>query len=335
MSQAGFAVTAIAVIWLTFDARSKALIRIDYDAERGRWEDVLRTAARLSHYPIATRLQINRALSHTGRLTSDLFAFPQQSGLDLLPSLKAGLDVCTPLSDTLLELGQVNLAEHMAHEALEVRGGRPWLLERLALINILKDRPLAARVFLNRLAKVPFWHVRAGRLLEALDKDPALTARPDLAKVRESMVKSDIADHQFRTEDLLRQSVQANRRNRMAIEFLLANFLLTLQVDQVVQNVKLIEGLTMGRTDMPRHLEEAILIHQRIKGGRSVDLQGWQLRDDTVRRFERFQEIIDRNQGQTAGLDRILARGFGDTFWYYYLYGQTRGPRSLTRRTQP
>ena len=170
-------VLAATTLGLRRETGRRHLNRLQAAAEGEDWRGVLNAATHLTYLPPAARLQLVRALYHLGRLNDDLFTFPQQSGVDLLASLSDGLAVCLPLSDTLFELGQINLAEHYAHEAMEVRGERPELLWRLARINLVKERPQAARVYLNLLSQTPFFRGRAARWLGSLDRDPTLRPR--------------------------------------------------------------------------------------------------------------------------------------------------------------
>jgi hypothetical protein len=232
--RAALGALAAAVFVGTFDFQRRALLRIQSAAERRDWPRALAAAAPLRTLPVPARLQVNRALFHTGRLTNDLLKFPQPAGADLLSSLADGPDVCLPLCDTLLELGQVNLAEHYAQEAVEVRGEQPAVLWRLAQINLVKERPLAARVYLNVLQSVPFHRIEARRWLRLLDRDPGGGTVEGIAQLRAVRTRSDMVEYYFPTEVLLRQLLQANRQNKMAAEYLMAQQLLEQRTGRVV-----------------------------------------------------------------------------------------------------
>ena len=317
-------VVAVGVLALTFDSSHRAIAQIEWAAQQGRWERVIKTARGLRGRPgPATRLAIHQALFHTGRLTEDLFKFPQQKGTDLLPSLRDGVKVCAPLSDTLIELGQVNLAEHYAHEALETTGERPRLLWQLARINVLLDRPRAARVFLHRLRQVPFHREEAGRRLRALEADPTLATEPDIARVRPLRATTDQAESHLPTELLLRQLLQSNRRNRMAFEYLLAHYLLTDQPDAVVGQLEALGGF--GSWQTPRHIEEAMLVHLAAQGDVEPEVGGRRVSADTVRRHRELGARLSQHGNRLTGLETQLARKFGDTYWFYRLFGATFG----------
>lgn len=320
----------------TADTDRRVQLEIEWRAQQGRWEPALEAARRLRVRPApTTRLAIHQSLCQTDRLTRDLFTFPQWQGADLFPSMREGLSICGPLSDTLLELGQVGLAEHLAHEALENIGERPHVLWQLARINVLQDRPRAARVFLNRMRQIPFQRAKAQQRLEALDADPTLAGELDIARVRSVQVTTDDAESGIDTESLLRQLLQSNRRNRMAFEYLMAHYLLTDRTEPLVQSLRTLDDF--GIREMPRHLEEALLAHLSAKGDGTTEAAGRRASAGTVRRFAQFQNRLSQNGGRTAGIEMPLAREFGDTFWFYRLFGATFGsaPPGFTADSRP
>jgi hypothetical protein len=275
---------------------------------------VLTVAAGLQALSPASELRLHLALYHTGRLLQDLFSFTNHTIWTLLPDLRHGLNVCRPQSETLLELGQINVAEHFAHEALEYEGDRPDLLRLLGHINVLKDRPKAARVFLSSLHQVPFHRQWAASRLRDLESDPGLSGDRELAQARSRMVSTDQVHIDLPSELLLRQLLEANRTNKMAFDYLMAEYLLTRQLDKIAEAAGRFSQF--GYSGIPLHCEEAILLYSQTKEGTQVDLQGLSIRPETLRRFQQFREAA---RNENAEGRRALARDFGDTFWFHYL----------------
>jgi hypothetical protein len=314
---------ALAGVALGFDPERRALLQIQAGGHRGDWRRVLEAAGRLQDLPPAARLQVNRALFHTGQLTRELFAFPQRAGLPLFGSLADGLELSGPLSETLLELGQVNLAEHYAHEAVEVRGERPELLWHMARINLVKQRPDAAKVFLRRLRQIPFQRARADRLIESLRRDPTAADEPEVASLRSHLVTVDLLERVFPDDVILRQCLQSNPNNRMARDYFLAHLLLSRKLDELMKEISR-EG--SGSAPLPRHLSEAVLAQARSRNV-SLDelLPGRWVDADTVDGFRRFLEA-GPGQGQSpAARESALAGRFGHTYWFYLSFGRNPG----------
>lgn len=307
-------------IGLAFDDAAKSLREIRYYAARQEDQRVLDAARQLPTLSAEAEVRLHLALYRTGRLAEDLFSFAGQRGWQLLPSLNRGLLACRPQSETLFELGQVNVAEHFAHEALEHEGNRPEILRLLARINILKDRPQAARVFLNLLREMPFQQEWAGSCLRELAVDPRLPKDAELARIRAWMVTTDLPHDGMPVESLCQQALHRCRQNRMAFEYLMAHLLLSRELDKLVQELKRLDDF--DGAGLPRHYEEAILLYRRLHEGKTVDLRGRQIRPETIRRFEQFQRTLDRQDVPSTETRRGLDRDFGDTFWHYYYFGK-------------
>jgi hypothetical protein len=322
-------VVAAVVLWLTFDSQTKLLGSIKLAALEHKWESVLTLARQLKTEPTpVVRLAIARALYHEGKLNKELFAYPQRKGVEILPSLREGLEVCDLLADTMIELGQVNLAEHFAHESLELQGERPRTLWQLGRIYVLKDQPKAAAVFLRRLSLVPFHRTRALERLKALERDPALSSEPDIAPVRPLRVTSDIADSGLPTEVVARQCLGSNKSNRMAFEFMLAHYLLETNLDQLAKNVEFLGNYGVWET--PRHIEEALLLRDSLAGTNQTTSIRRPTSAPVAQRFELFRKTLRANNGKVEGIEDVLMRDFGDTYWFYHLFGRTFGAKVTT-----
>ena len=276
------------------------MAQIEHCAALGQHERLLAVAQQLKTLPPATEVRVHLALYHTGRLDEDLFAFANRGRGNLLPGLELGLDACRPQGETLLELGQVNEAEHQAQEVLEFEGDRPDMLRLLARVNVLKDRPKAAAVFLNVLRQVPFQRAWAATCLAELKNNPRLAGDPELDLARSRMVTTDLPHDELPAETMLRQLLHSNPHNQMAFEYLLAYYLLTGDLKQVAQHLGQLDDF--GYRAIPRHVEEALLLGQKLQG-LQFDLHGREIRPETVRRFQSFCDAL-------AGAGRTGARRF-------------------------
>jgi len=324
VSCAVFAITGVALVVFTFDPNQKALVQLDYFARRGNWEQVLAAAARLPQCPAPARLNITRALFHTGRLGNNLFTLPLTESLDLNPEMKESWGMYLPLSEAMLELGQLNLAEHFGHEALELEGRRPAILRQLARIQVLKHRPQAAQMFLNVLRRIPFQGGSPPPGPLRMETDPGLTPDENAERLVPFLVTTDYPASRVTPEVLLQQLLHTNRRNQMAFEYLMAHYLLSRQLEKFSRELTRLDDF--GYPAIPRHYEEAILVCRSLDSGPPVDLRGRRISVETTQRFERFRQLLEAQERGTAGIKAKLARDYGDTFWYHYLSGESPGP---------
>ena len=311
-------IAAWAGVWPALDSRTKLSAQIAYCSRTGQYAPLLTLAAKVPRDDLApsAELRLQHALYRTDRLCEDLFSFRNQSTWQVLPGLSYGDEACRPQCQVLLELGLVNDAEHYAHEALELEGERPDILRVLVYVNTLKRRPDAARLYLNVLDQVPFQSSWAKAWLRWWPTEPSGMPGSELAWLRSCMLTNDVPHEGLPTEMLLRQLLYRNPSNRMAFEYLMAHYLMQLQANRIVETLPALQRL--GYTRIPRHIEEAILLCEKMQR-QPVNLHGLKIRPDTVERFEKFSQALDRKLHLSEGGRRELTRDFGDTFWYYYL----------------
>ncbi len=304
-------------VWSSLDLQRREILRVGRHADHREWAAVLASAARLQATSSTPAHQVVRALFHTGRLLDDLFSFPLPPDFSLLPGLPGGLRSCRTQGELLLELGQAGAAEHFAHEALESEGERPETLKLLARINVLKERPRAARVFLNVLHRIPFHRAEAERALAQLDEDSRWSADPELPAIRERLVTTDQPGNALSAEDILRQCLHSHGRNRLAYDCQMAAWLLRLDLDKVAEGARRLPEF--GYKVTPRHVSEALLLQRQTAGAPQADPALPPLRPETVRRFSEFIARIRAGAAETPPGMQALLRDFGDTYWFYDL----------------
>lgn len=305
------------LLWSLFNGSQRKLAQIEYDSARGNDQGVLAAAAQLDHLPPEVELRLHLALYHTGRLTQDLFAFAEGGGQELLPGLTLGPETIRAQIPTLWELGQVNDAEHLAHEVLENDGERPEVLRLLALVNVLKNRPEAARVFLNNLSRVPFQGAWAKARLAELDANPRLTGNAELEAARAHLPTTDYPHGAIATatEAMLHQLLASHPNNQMAYEYLLTYYLLSGDFTKLAREAEKLEGFKFAV--VPRHIQEALLLGQQVAGV-SFELHDLKLQPEIVQRYQAFREAIRTKPGQPPVTYGALRKEFGDTYWLYY-----------------
>jgi hypothetical protein len=309
--------------WFSRDTFARRYLLINYFARNENWSEVLRIAATMPPQQYSSFIchDVNRALFHTGRLPYEMFAYPQHpSGL-----LLASEGISEP--QTLYELGQINKAEDVAFAQLTRVDYYPPGLQLLALINIVKGQPDAARTFLNALRKDFIYADWAKDYLKKLEADPNFSSDPQIQQVRLLMLKKDDLRRKIGArDDFYLVLLDANKRNKMAFEYLMAWYLVTGRLDKFVENIYRLDDFDYPA--IPRHYEEAILLYTAMSG-KIVDLHGRKVDTKTLDRFERFmqrsQHIIDQMQRygkigdeDLAGLARLDE--FTDTYYYYYLF---------------
>jgi hypothetical protein len=227
---------------------------------------------------------------------------------------------CRAQGELLFELGLINDAEHMACEALVTGGECPDLLRLLARINVLKDRPEAAQVFLNVLSLIPFQGERANDAWPTMAPQMPTVERASLAGMRARVLTNDVLHEGLPVGRLLDVLMASNPTNQMAFEYVMADALLDLNLQKVAGHLRFLDNFNYTR--IPRSYEEALLLFQEFARVQ-VELKGRTIRPETAERFRQFKEAVSQFKG-TAEDRASLAANFGDTYWCYYYVARSR-----------
>ena len=322
-------IVTAAVVSVTCKDISRRHRRIDFFARHKMWDKLLHEANQLPrhYYDMFVCHDINRALYHTGRLLEDMFSYPQHHSALMLTAetiTEGEMLVIRWLksSNTYFEMGHINEAENSTTEALEMLNYYPVGLQRLAIINIIKGRTDAARIYLHALSRDFVYRDWAQDYLHRLDDDPLLSSDEQIQRLRSFMLTEDSVQPTT-PKDLFGR----NFNNRMAFEYLMAFCLLTAQTEPVARSVEFLDYLDYPKDKIPRHMEEAVLLHTALAGG-SVDLHGRRLNPDTVRRFEKLKRVRSdpRYARDMSVAAEMLEKEFGDTYYCYYLLDKANLP---------
>ncbi|MEJ2705320.1 MAG: DUF6057 family protein, partial [Sedimentisphaerales bacterium] len=262
------------------------------------------------HYFVCHAL--DRALYQSGRLGDEMFCFPQKTAALFLT--QEGTDPIWQKFDTCLDLGLVNQAENALSICVETFGERPLLLQRLAVVNMVKGTVGAARVFLGRLKKVPFWSSVARDYLKRLENDPDLSKDAEIQSLRNVMLHTDYVGN----ADTLTLLLTENPRNRMAYMYGMAWLLLSKNLDGFAQKFNVYHRLNFST--IPKHFQEALLLSRFVKG-QSPDVPGWEISEQTKVQFSAFSRGMQQYGQNKTAARAALKDKFGNTYFYYYFLG--------------
>lgn len=327
------AITAMAVVfcgigvaaWFSLDSRTRAVLETDYYAQQEQWREVLRSAERLPEgiYNLRCTRNIMQALFHTGRLADEMFRYPQRRGVNLFfpPAEQRDLGSYFQESRLFLDMGQVNMAERCAYEAVATTGEQPAILKHLALIYVLKGRPEAARVCLNALARHPFHRRAAGEMLRRIEADPALENDPRASRIRANMALRDAIAQEMDAEDFLHILLESNPQNKMAFELLMAHYLCEGRPDKVVANLPRLKAFSYSR--VPRYFQEAAAIDALLSNRPPAAGVG-EIDPAVLRQVWNFQRITSSGTNRQDALKSVLEAGLGDSYFFYLVNGVSR-----------
>ncbi len=301
---------------LSYDGVRKATFQVHGYACRRMWPELLQVARRAS-FSFSTMNAVDRALYHTGQLGSDMFAWPQHAEALLVSGQDQDMTFWTKF-DTQMDLGLINAAQKNYTECLEIYGPHSLILRRLALASMVKGNVAAARIYLGALSKTLFHAAWANDYLTRLEADPTLSTDERIMQWRSLCMKADAPSIFLPTEWQLQTLLTENGGNRMAFEYLVSSYLLTRQLDKFVGCLDRLDAL--GYAQFPRHYEEAILVYAYTKR-QSVFLHGRQITPQTKQNIEQFSRTFNRYGKDKQAALRELAGRYGDSYFFFNLYG--------------
>ncbi|MBN2592303.1 MAG: hypothetical protein JXA81_02265 [Sedimentisphaerales bacterium] len=310
-------VVAGSVVFFCRNENLRIRFKVDYYAYHKMWPELLMSARHNPKDPFVAQA-INRALYHTGRLGYDMFTWPQDSDYLILSDKKYKW-MYWQIFDLFIDLGVVNMAENALTECLEGIGSRPMVLQRLALINMVKGNSDSARIYLGALGKTLFHADWANSYLDRLQIDPDLASDKYIQHLRSLCLDKDVPIYTLYKEKTLLWLLERNSQNRMAFEYLMAWYMLNRNLGKFVLNLERLQDF--GYRELPTHYEEAAIIY--IYGTKKpLNLSGYQPNPQKRRQIEDFTRIInsDKYKGNKQAASEELAKKYCNTYFYYYMY---------------
>jgi hypothetical protein len=338
-------VTPLAILLLViladlvaFDYAKRCLLEIECNSEQRRWDEVLVWAEELP-FPDARAYDprilycINRALYFNGDLLDKMFAYPQVLGTPSLTLIHKDIDTTSHLtprqcSEVFFDLGRINESEQMTYEVLEQCGNRPEALKRLVNIYMIKGEAEAASRFLGLLDRSLLHRGWARQTRQQLFSDSA-SSDTSLALYRAMMVQRDSLGDASNVETLLKGLLERNPRNRMALEYLMAHYLLSRQLDKLLADRHRFDSLDY--VGFPRHVDEALACYLAMSGQEDQDLGSRSIRPETWGRFVDFVEIERQSQGNPSAAFAALYPDFHDTYFFSFVFGHNIAPLGANR----
>ena len=305
-----------AVAFFSHNAEQKSLSTLHYYACHRMWPQVLATARRYPYSNFAAN-SVNRALYHAGRPGYDMFSYPQHPDALLLTAQDRDLRYWHKF-DTQIDLGLMNMAEKNLVECMEIYGEHPMILKRLALINMAKANYGSARIYLGAVSNILFHADWANHYLALLQSDPNLSTDARIQHLRSISLEQDHAGLFYAKQQVFSALLEKNSQNRMAFEYLMAWYMLNKKLDKIVEDIKRLSDFDYPQ--IPRHYEEALLVY--VYGtNKPVYLDGRPSNPDMGRQIRHFSQTFNRYGRNKRAAFRELADVYGDTYFFYHLYG--------------
>ena len=290
----------------------------DYNARQTNWPAILKLFEEKTQAQPLASFQLNRALYHTGRLLSEMFHYAQPFGRQgLILPRQVGFSVPMAMSDLFFDMIYLNGAQQWALEDTAPLGDTAYNIRRLVDISLLKgDRSLAI-VYLNSLKKTLVYGEWAQRALGLLENGESLIPPETKRRIETGAPKNNFIGHPVDLEADVESLFEDNSNNHMAFEYLIANYMLSFRLGRLID--RLPDFRKLGYNNLPRHVEEAILIYRQNRPGTSLDLQGYTLSKPCLEDFRALLRTLNQYDGDIAAAHDVLKERFGGSYWFYSL----------------
>jgi hypothetical protein len=292
----------------------KTLYQIEYCREESDWEKVLELADKQPGQLLSMQAR-NQALYHLGRFADEMFNYLQHPD-GLMLSHAAFTRSYWHKYDLYIDLGLVGQADDVLTESMVVFGDNPFILKKLALVNLISGKNQTARVYLGALQTRLFFDKWAEEYMAKLECDPELRSDNEIQRLR-SLIPNEGDGRFLATPELqLRAQIDNGRKNKMAFEYLLALYMLRGEIWNIAEVAGRMEEYDYEK--IPVAFEEAILLNNK-HNEKKISLKRLNIRTETKRRFDEFMAFTIRYRTKKAAQNE-LARRFRNTYMYYYFY---------------
>jgi hypothetical protein len=310
--------------YLNFDQKSKSILKIEYYADQEKWEELIQEAQKIEDYDRIVNFHVNRAFCHLGDMLNGLFQFNQKLGVDGLFLTKyIGSQIEIPASDLYFDLGHINAARVLAYEAYTKYKYHPKVIKRLMITSIIQGDLMIAKKFNILLQESIVYKALAEEYAKYIE-EPALIQRNSfLNNKRLFLPKKDFfINTQAPIVDLM-YLIESEKRNRMAVDYLFAYYLLECNTKSLFNNLHFIKEA--GYLQLPRHIEEAILIHcVREKINPVTLIKTYAIERNTVNGFIAFNKIQLQYRKDKREVQQEYSQSYRTTFWYYMCFGHPK-----------
>jgi len=301
----------------SYDKNKKYFFLIDHYVRFEEWEKVLSLAQQGLPISNIVQCQVNRALYHSALLCDKMFSMTQLFGGDGLfmhESLRGPFAL--QHSDVFFDLSLINTSEQWAYEAIAANGDTAWNLQRLVLVNLLKEKHDIASKYLKMLQKT-IWHKTwATEYQTYLSDSNDFWAKPQFQYLKSTMPESDFLVSPTEPELCLEELLK-NTKNKMAFEYFMAYCLLNGQIGRFTKQLHRLNYFDYPK--IPHHFEEAMLIYNQLTGGKGITLPGKEISEETIRKFNDFNNIMAKHKKDKKAARSDLKK-YRDTYWFYGLY---------------
>ena len=256
---------------------------------------------------------LNLALSHQGRLMTDLFRYPQKGAQSLMVAYQAYNDLNVLFSHIYYHTGIISEALCLSFGTMiATTHGNPSLLKLLVKERLIYGDYQVAEKYISRLEKTYAYNNWATDMRRFLFNDEAVANDPELGAKRKSLPDEQpsfvILDGIM--ADLIKV-IDTDTEENHAFEYAMTMMML----EKNMQGVKYLIEMTGGRP-LSELMQQAVTVYAEHD---EEYCRSHGVSDETISRFMSFKQAVLNARRNNMNQQTALA-SYRGTFWYYYMF---------------
>jgi len=300
-------------------ASKEEIMAYDYYCRMKKWDKIIDRANRKTPSVPMTVTCLNLALYKMGQLPEKMFEYYQNGPEGLLPTFQRDFMIPIVSGEPYYYLGFVNTAQRFAFEAMEAipdhqKSVRTF--QRLVETNLINGYYEIAGKYLYFLENTIFYKKWAKETRNYLYNEDKINAHPEWGEIRRFQIKNDFLFNGREKDMMLSAFFQQCNDNRMAYEYLMANTLLTKDLNKFQAFFGLKKNFTYPI--IPKSYQEAMIYIWGLSHNDLTDSIPFQINNSVRQAVEVYATIYTSDQSP----EPILKQKFSKTYWYYYHFKQ-------------
>lgn len=260
---------------------------------------------------------LNLALSHQGKMMTDLFKYPQKGAQSLMVGYQAYNDLNVLFSHIYYHTGVISEALCLSFGTMiATTYGNPSLLKMLVKERLIYGDYQVAEKYISRLEKTYAYREWATGMRRFLNDKAAVENDAELGQKRRSLPNPQPAFVVLDgiMADLIKV-MGTETEEKYAMEYAMA----MLMLDKNMEGIRILADRYLPYHDgqpVPELMQQALTV---LAEHDEDYCRSHGVNDETISRFMSFKQTVLNARRSNANLQAALA-SYKGTFWYYYMF---------------
>ena len=300
------------------------IVELQHYVASEQWDALLQSPSSWKNNYLNRNL-FNLALSHKGKLLSDLFDLDQYSPISLIIQgdfTDKVPDLTVMLTHIYYQMGNVGASMNKAFDSfVGNRYGNPTMLKMLVKANLIYGSYDLADKYLSLLEKTWAYGEWASQQRRFINNDEAVNADPEYGSKRKGLPKGDYFVFQKGPYMDMLHLLDAGSTDLGTRDYAIAFVILAKDGKNIKRFVESYYGTEVMK-------EVPVILQQALIAVSEDDLEYCKehgVTEETIKAYEEYKKtyLSARNSGMNPAT--ALKKDFRKTYWYYYMFVGEQG----------